>query len=428
MVAKIFLWNQWVGAVLWDADREIATLEFSTDFVKLGLDLAPIAMPLEKLQLGQRIYSFPRLNNQTFLGLPGLLADALPDRFGNAIIDAWLAKKGRDPNSVNPVEKLCFMGNRSMGALEFTPAVEFAENKDEVFAIDEMITVAKEILQQKRQLHSNLHEDGKDAMRSILKVGTSAGGARAKAVIALNAETGEIRSGNAEVEQGFEHWIIKFDGMGDLEFGNPMGYGRIEYAHYLMAKDCGIEMAECRLLEENDRAHFMTRRFDRIGNEKIHQQSLCGMAHFDYNLPGIYSYEQAFQVMRTLRLPYHDAEQMYMRMVFNVMARNQDDHTKNIGFLMTPSGKWRLSPAYDMSYAYNPEGGWTSRHQMTVNGKAENITKNDLLNVAREMNIKKPESLIQRIHKTIKNWPTYAEISGVSESNLVEISRNQQIL
>ncbi len=412
MVARVYIWNQLVGMVAWDEARGYAVFEFDADFVKGNLDLAPLHMPLEQAR-NNRIFYFPGLNADTFKGLPGLLADSLPDNYGNALIDAWLARQGRNPQSVTPVERLCFIGTRGMGALEFQPSKEPQKEKSEALEIEDLLQIAREMLQKKASLNGNLNRDKLQAIKSIIKVGTSAGGARAKAIIAFNETTGEVRSGQLPTDAGFENWIIKFDGVLNEITGDPQGYGRIEYAYHKMAVAAGIEMTECRLLEENDRAHFMTRRFDRIENEKLHLQSLCGIAHFDYNNPNLYSYEQAFQVMRQLRLPYSQAEQFYMRMVFNVMARNQDDHTKNIAFLMQKNGDWKLSPAFDVTYAYNPEKGWTMRHQMSVNGKRENIEKDDLIAVAKAMNIKKPTQLIEQISVAIKNWKLFAEMAGV---------------
>ena len=333
MVAKIFLWDTLVGAVWWNEETQTAVLEFAPEGIKSNLDVAPIIMPINNMLNGNRIFSFPGLNQETYKGLPGMLADVLPDRFGNAVIDAWLARKGRSAADVNPVERLCFIGTRGMGALEFQPAAEPFMEESEILEMKELVNIASDLIHQKKKLKTNLKENRLQALRSMIQVGTSAGGARAKAIVAFNEKTGEVRSGQLPAGEDFEYWILKFDGIHDAVLGNPAGYGRIEYAYYQMAVDCGIEMMESRLLEENDRAHFMTKRFDRVGNEKLHMQSLCGIAHFDFNMPGAYGYEQAFQIMRQLRLPYQAAEQMFLRMVFNVVARNQDDHTKNIAFL-----------------------------------------------------------------------------------------------
>ena len=341
------------------------------------------------------------------MGLPGLLADALPDAYGKALLDRWLATIGR--SFANPVERLCYQGKRSMGALEFEPAQDTFLEKDTKIEIDSLVEIAREALNQKAELITNLSQDRKEALMNIIKVGTSAGGQRAKAVIAFNEKTQDVRSGQIDAPDGYEHWLLKLDGVTNRELGDPKFYGLIEYAYYLMAKDAGIDMMPCRILSENGRSHFMTKRFDRIGGkEKLHMQTLCGIAHYDYKMLRAYSYEQAFQVMRQMRLPYIQAEEMYRRMVFNVVARNQDDHTKNISFLMDKTGKWRLAPAYDISWSYNPKGKWTSQHQMSINNKWTDITLDDLLKVASAMNIRKPREIIEKIIDVVGHWPDYA--------------------
>lgn len=425
-VARVILWNKNVAAVLWDENKQYAILEFEPSFIKRGLDISPLLMPLNELQRGNTIFSFPSLPKETFFGLPGLLADSLPDRFGNKILDAWLTRQGRDLQSVNPVERLCYTGKRGMGALEYKPALHPNRYfKSDPLEIEEMINLTNEILNERKNIHANLDKDNEKALLDIIKVGTSAGGARAKAVIAYNEKTGEVRSGQADVPDDFSHWIIKFDGIKQKELESPGGYGRIEFAYHKMATDCGINMNECRLLEENDRAHFMTKRFDRLnGNEKLHLQTLCAIVHYDYNDPNSYSYEQAFQVMRQLKLHYPDAEQLYTRMVFNVIAKNSDDHTKNISFLMDKTGKWKLSPAYDITYAYNPNSKWTRRHQLSINGKRENITGEDLLKVGKEMNIKKAKEIVNRVKDVVNNWNNYAKDCNIPASQIAAIAKN----
>ena len=428
-VATVLLWNKIVGAVLWDESRQYAIVEFDDSFIKRALDISPVIIPLSELQRENKIFSFPALAKETFYGLPGLLADSLPDRFGNRILNAWLTKQGRDLQNINPVERLCYTGKRGMGALEYKPAMHPAGNyKSDPLEIDELIYLANEILNERTRLSGNLKDESEHSLIDIIKVGTSAGGARAKAIIAYNEKTGEVRSGQSNAPENFSHWIIKFDGVKMKELGDPRGYGRIEYAYYKMALESGITMNECRLLEENDRAHFMTKRFDRInGNEKIHLQTLCAIAHFDYNDPNSYSYEQAFQVMRQLRLHYPDAEQLYRRMVFNVIAKNLDDHTKNISFLMDKTGKWKLAPAYDVTYAFNPESKWTRRHQLSINAKRDEITKDDLLKVGKEMNIKKAKEIIEQVKNIVADWSTFAKSCGIPKSQLDEIARNQKV-
>lgn len=402
-LADIYLWGQHAGTVAWDENYQAASFEFTPEFASGQWDISPLMMPVRQRQ----IYQFPSLNKDTFVGLPGLLADALPDAFGKALLDKWLVSVGR--TFANPVERLCYQGKRSMGALEFVPAQDNYLEQGTKLEIDSLVEVAREVLDEKKKLDVNVNEDTKEAIANIVRVGTSAGGQRAKAVIAYNENTGEVRSGQIDVPDGFSHWLLKLDGVTNAELGDPKHYGEIEYVYYLMARVAGINMTECRLLEENGRAHFMTRRFDRLsGNEKVHMQTLCGIAHYDYKMLHAYSYEQAFQVMRQLRLPYSQAEEMFRRMVFNVIARNQDDHTKNISFLMDKNGRWSLSPAYDMSWSYNPKDVWTSRHQMSVNGKWDDITRADLLALAKNVNIKQADAIIDEVKEGVSKWRTFA--------------------
>jgi len=426
--ALVRMWDRLVGAVAWDDERRLATFEFDPDFLDEGLDLAPLKMPWAQARRAQARFNFPGLAFETFRGLPGLLADALPDNFGNSIIDAWLARQGRTAESFSPVERLCYTGRRAMGALEFEPAILGTLDESVPVEVGDLVVLARTMLDNRAELQVNLQADASDALLDIIRVGTSAGGGRPKAVIAVNDATGEVRSGQVEAPEGFDHWILKFDGVRDSQLGEPAGYGRIEYAYHLMATACGIEMTTCRLLEESDRAHFMTRRFDRpAGGAKLHLQSLCSVAHFDFNSAGAHSYEQAFQVMRELRLPYPDAEQQFRRTVFNIVARNQDDHTKNIAFLMNQNGEWRLSPAFDVTYAYNPAGDWTNRHQMTLNGKRGDFTRDDLLGVGREMSIKKGADIIAEVGEAVGCWAEFAASAGVPEEKAAAIGKTHRM-
>jgi serine/threonine-protein kinase HipA len=419
-LANIKIWDNIVGYLLWREETETATFEYAPEFKRLGLDLSPIEMPISQ----QRVFAFSNISKETFLGLPGLFADSLPDAYGKALLDRWLASNGR--HFANPVERLCYQGKRSMGALEFEPAQnDYLETSSNI-EIDSLVTTAREVLNQKEAFSTNM-SDTKEALINIIKVGTSAGGQRAKAIIAYNDETKEVRSGQIEAPEGFEHWLLKLDGVTNSELGDPQHYGKIEYVYYLMAKEAGIEMSECRLLEENGRAHFMTKRFDRQKNHKIHMQTLCGIAHYDYKMLRAYSYEQAFQVMRRLRLPYNQAEEMYRRMVFNVIARNQDDHTKNISFLMNRSGKWSLSPAYDVSWAYNPQGNWTSKHQMSINNKWDEITRADLIATAKNMNIKRPELIIEQVIDSVNLWYKFAKDYDIPNDTIKQIGDTLQL-
>ena len=415
-LAKVYIWGEYAGAVLWNENTGSATFEYEPSFARKGWDLSPLMMPINE----NRAHSFRDLSKDTFMGLPGLLADALPDAYGKALLDRWLASLGRE--FANPVERLCYQSKRSMGALEFMPVKDDYLDESSAIEISSLVQIAAEVLSDKTDLKTNLNEDTKEALINIIKVSTSAGGQRAKAVIAYNDTTGEVRSGQLEAAEGFSHWLLKLDGVTNAALGDPQHYGKIEYAYYKMALKAGIEMTECRLLEENGRSHFMTKRFDRMGGfEKIHMQTLCGIAHYDYKMLHAYSYEQAFQVMRRLRLPYGQAEQMFKRMVFNVIARNQDDHTKNISFLMDKTGTWKLSPAYDMSWAYNPKGEWTSHHQMSINNKWDNITRADLMAVAEAMHIKKADSIINETCDAVSMWTTIAKELDIPSNMIVKI-------
>lgn len=360
-VARVKMFGMNVGTFRWDSAYDVARFEYDAQFVGKGLEPSPLMMPVRQ----GRVYSFGNLNREVFSGLPGMLADSLPDTYGRALFDKWLTLTGRTAG--NPIETLCFLGQRCMGALEFEPATGPVSSDMEI-EIDSLVEVAKEALAKKEEFGTNLGVDRKAAIAEILRLGTSAGGQRAKAIIAYNKETGEVRSGQVPVSEGFDYYLIKLDGVSaEAGFKETENFGRIEYSFYLLAKECGIEMTECSLIEKSGRAHFLTKRFDRVKGEKIHMQTLCGIAHYDFHLRRAYSYEQAFNVMRRLRLPYSQAEEMFRRMVFNVVIRNQDDHTKNISFLMDKTGKWTLSPAYDIGYAYNRNGSWTETHQMSIN-------------------------------------------------------------
>lgn len=429
-VAEIKVWGELVGAVRWDEKEQLAYFEYDPKFLQKGWDLSPIKMPISN---GSRIYSFPELRKgradieDTFKGLPGLLADALPDKYGNRLINSWLVQQGRAENSMNPVEKLCFIGSRGMGALEFDPAQIKSSKNSFSLEIDGLVDIAKKMLNEREAFQTNISKDEEKAMTEILKIGTSAGGARPKAVIAFNPKTKEVRSGQGNVPKGFEHWLIKLDGVSGEQFGESSGWGRVEYAYYLMAKDCGIEISESQLLEENGRAHFMTKRFDRERNEKHHIQSLCGLQHYDFNDMNGYSYEQLFQTMRMLKLTYPEAEEMFRRMVFNVLATNYDDHTKNFSFLLKKDEDWRLAPAYDLCFSYDETNHWVSKQTLSVHGKRLNILKEDLLTIAKDNNIKKGEKIIDEINSIVKSWSNYAKQAEVRKDLKDKIFQNLNV-
>lgn len=422
-VAKVTMFGIPVGLFRWDDQYQVVRFEYERSFVGRGLEPSPLMMPV----LEGRVYSFAGLDRETFKGLPGMLADSLPDTYGRALFDRWLFLTGR--TSSNPIETLCFLGKRCMGALEFEPAMDVDYDTNERFEISSLVNVAKEALNEKSAFDANLNDDRKHAIAEILRLGTSAGGQRAKAIIAYNKSTGEVRSGQVEAPAGFDYYLIKLDGVSATAgFKATENYGRLEYSFYQLAKACGIEMTDSSLIEENGRAHFLTKRFDRQNGKKIHMQTLCGIAHFDYRMHRAYSYEQAFNVMRALRLPYSAAQEMFRRMVFNVVVRNQDDHTKNISFLMGEDGVWRLSPAYDMGYAYNPNGGWTATHQMSINDKFDDITRQDLLQFARKNNIKDAPAMIDGICETVARWPEMAHACEVPSAMTQAILSNYNML
>jgi len=411
----VSLWGTDIGYVTLGDDEQIAEFEYNRDFLRSGIEIAPICMPLSA-----KVYRFPELPVKSFHGLPGLLADSLPDKYGNAIIDTWLAIRGRKAESFNALERLCYIGNRGMGALEFRPAMSRGRPSTSSIHVAELVRLASEILTHRSSLATVFeHRQNEQAVREIIRVGTSAGGARAKALIAWNPATNEVRSGQVNAGDGFEYWLMKFDGVKnnrDKELADPEGFGAIEFAYAKMAQDAGINMMPCRLFEEGGRRHFMTRRFDRTEEGgKMHMQSLAAVAHYDFNSAGAYGYEQAIMVMRELGLGQDAIEQQFRRMVFNIVARNQDDHVKNIAFLMNRQGEWFLSPAFDVIYSFNPEGDWTSAHQMTLNGKRDNFVLADFEACGKLARLKQGEAkaIVHEVQDAVSRWRDYADAVGV---------------
>lgn len=428
-LAAVNLWGRRIGAVSLAEGADVATFAYEPAFVRSQIEVAPLFMPLS-----DRIYSFPGLNPESFYGLPGLLADALPDRYGHTLIDAWLATQGRTPDSFDAVERLCYMGARGMGALEFTPAAGPRTRKSERIHIESLVQLASEVLSNRNTLQVSFADPDKAAaLHEILQVGTSAGGARAKAVIAWNPETNEVRSGQVEAGEGFGYWLLKFDGVSnnkDRGLADPQGYGAVEFAYSEMAKAAGIAMTDCRLLPEGGRRHFMTRRFDRTeAGGKLHMQSLAALAHYDYCSPDSYTYEQAFQVMRRLNLPMDQMEELFRRMTFNVVARNQDDHVKNIAFLMDRDGVWSLAPSYDVNWAMDPTNKWLRQHQMSVNGRRDDFTRADLEACAAtaSINAARARTIIDEVVATVADWPRFAEAAEVDEAMRASIDPSLRV-
>ena len=426
---RVQLWGSDIGAVSWLPDRGISVLQYTSAFASSGIEVSPLMMPLRNDP-----YEFPTLAFESFRGLPGLLADSLPDKFGNALIDAWLSQEGRTAGSFTPVERLCYTGVRGMGALEFKPKLGDVAATSRKISIDALVALANRVLDERVALSGKLGGD-EDArvIEDILRVGTSAGGARAKAVLAWNPATGDFRSGQVPASDGFEHWLLKFDGIHgnrDKELSDPQGFGRIEYAYYRMALAAGIDMNDCRLHEENGRAHFMTKRFDRRDDgDKLHMQSLSALLHYDFNLAGAYSYEQALLAIRRLGLPREDMEQQIRRAYFNIVARNQDDHVKNIAFLMNRQGEWRLSPAFDVAYSYNPNGVWTGQHQMSLAGRRDQFTADDLIAFAATGDVKRGSAkrILSEVTTAVAHWDEFAREAGVTDDDVRRIGAQHRL-
>lgn len=430
LIVDVKLWGKDVGSLIWNEKLDIAAFQYDSKFLRSRLDISPIMMPLKKSS-EERVYQFPANRNVCFGGLPGLIADSLPDKFGTQIINEWFAAHGLPNEQITPLDRLCYVGRRGMGALEFEPCQKFTDlETSSILHVEELTKLADSIFNNRAAFQEKLIQENK-AIIDVLKVGTSAGGAKPKAIIAYNNMTGEVRSGQVKAPEGFTYWLLKFDGTTYSEHdkitSNPQGIGNIEYAYYCMAKDSGIEMMESRLLTENDYSHFMTKRFDRLDNgEKLHVQTLAGISHYDRDTR--HSYEEAFGIMRKMRLDYPQMEEFYRRMVFNVVSRNHDDHTKNFSFLMNQEGKWKLAPAYDLCYSYSPSGKWTNKHQMSLNGKQDNFTYQDLIDVAQNTGINRPEAIIEKTVETISKWMDYAKDCGVKESHARQIEGNLILL
>ncbi len=419
---EVRIWGKTVGAVALDPGLGYYAFEYDPAFAKIGVELAPLTMPLSR---ARNPFVFTQLPEMTFRRLPAMLADALPDDFGNALVDAWMARDGVAREQITPLDRLAYMNRRGLGALEFRPA------RGSTRAASTAIELSKLVEGARLAVAGNMETDdlANAALAQIIRVGTSAGGARAKAVIAWNPETHEIRAGQFEVPKGFEHWILKFDGMGaDRELGEGQGYGRIEYGYHLMALAARIMMAPSRLLEEGGRAHFMTRRFDRDGNTKHHLQTLCALAHLDFRQRATHDASQLFLTLRDLHLGYEALEQAFRRIAFNVMAANCDDHTKNISFLLREGGDWELAPAYDVTHAYNPKGEWTYQHLVGVNGKFAGITRHDLLELAERFAIGTASTVLGEVSAAVVKWPEYAEKAGLETLQVERIAKHHRLL
>ncbi|HDY8069284.1 TPA: type II toxin-antitoxin system HipA family toxin [Vibrio vulnificus] len=427
-----------VGAVSFDTEKGLGSFEYDPSFVKKGVELSPIKMPLSN-----RIYRFPELDFNTFKGLPGLIADSLPDDFGNAVLNAWVASQGRSPSDITPLQRLQYTGKRGMGALEYAPATKLRSlNASQQVEIQSLVSIAQEILDSRGNFEVELKQNGQDdreAMMSLLSVGMSAGGARPKAVLAFNEDFTQVRSGQTNVPSGFTHYLMKFDGVSEHNknqetFGDPLGYGAMEFVYHLMANKCGVDMMPCRLLHEGNRRHFITQRFDRIKNSKVHVQTLNGLAHIDYKKPGSFSYAELFGIARQLKLSAVDAEQLLKRMTFNIIARNHDDHSKNFAFMLKQDrqkkDKWSLAPAYDLAYSYKPGSKWVNSHWMSLNGKRDNFTRSDFYSLEKLspiFNKRKIDDIIDTTIEHVSTWRQLAEEWDVPKTLIDEIQENLRL-
>lgn len=419
---EVRIWGHQVGAVARDDAVGAYVFEYAPAWRRRGIELAPLLMPITGTQSK---FVFPTLSEPAFKRLPGMLADALPDDFGNALIDAWMARQGVDKHQVTTLDRLAYMGKRGVGALEFRPAKGAHRESHQPLHMQQLVETARQLI------HGDLSDDAQaqSALANIIRVGTSAGGARAKAVVAWNPETDELRSGQFDVAEGFEHWLLKFDGVGkDLELGTGANYGRIEFAYHRMALAAGIDMHACRLLEENGRAHFMTKRFDRDGNRKHHVQSLCAMQHLDYKQRGTHAYETLFLVAERLGLDDLARAQLFLRMAFNVMARNCDDHTKNFAFLLREGHSWELTPAFDVTHAYNPDGEWTYQHLMSVNGKFDDIRRADLTAAGDRFSVPRISTLLDQVMDAVARWAEFATEAALPAREADKVAADHRLL
>tara|TARA_R110001592_G_scaffold116041_1_gene316801 strand:- start:9 stop:1325 length:1317 start_codon:yes stop_codon:yes gene_type:complete len=422
-----------VGALSFDTDTGLGAFEYSPSFIAKGIELSPLKMPVAK-----RIYSFPELDFLSFKGLPGMIADSLPDDFGNAVLNAWVAAQGRSPSDITPLQRLQYIGKRGMGALEYAPATKLKTlNASMQVEIESLVSIAQEILDSRDSFAIELNKDGgenREAMLSLLSVGTSAGGARPKSVLAFNEDFTQVRSGQVDVPEGFTHYLMKFDGVSEHSkdketFGDPLGFGAMEYVYYRLAKSCGIDMMPSRLLQEDKRHHFITQRFDRVGNDKVHVQTLNALAHVDYKKPGSFSYAELFAVARQMKLSVSDAEQLLRRMIFNIVARNHDDHSKNFAFILK-AGKWSLAPAYDLAYSYKPGSKWVNSHWMSLNGKRENFVREDIYSLEKLSPLfsrSKIKTIVEETIAHVATWRELATQTAVPSSLIEEVESNLRL-
>ena len=419
--AEVYLWGTRIGIIHQPRGRKYASFEYDRNFLNSGIEVSPLKMPL-----ASNVYEFPDLADGAFHGLPGLVADSLPDKFGNAVIENWLLSQGKSISDFTTIDRLCYTGKRGMGALEYVPATADIEDIDENINVQEMVRFASEVLNDQKKI--TLNAKNELAYSQLVQVGSSAGGARAKALIAWNEQTNEVKSGQLQLGEGFDYWLMKFDNVsknGDHGLADRPEYTLIEYAYHKMAVACGIQMNECKLYHSGNDNHFMTKRFDRADDKKIHMQSLGAIAHVSYQIPALCSYELAARYMKEIGLVPKEIEQFYRRMTFNYLAANQDDHVKNVSFLMDRTGRWTLAPAYDITFAYDKDNKWLRGHKMTVNGKTTDIAATDIVAAGTAMGLKERryKDIAEECTEVIAHFPDFAKEAGIRKETVDYINR-----
>ena len=423
MIVQVKLYDEILGTIDWNANKGSSIFQYSNNALNREIEPSPIIMPTQ-----ERIFETNR-DHINFHNLPYLLSDSMPDDFGNTMMKEWLKQKKLSIDDINPVDRLTYVGRRGMGALEYEP-VSYKENNNYNVTISELLEVAKKVLEGKEE--TSYDDLDKDSLSDILRIGTSVGGARAKALVAIkfdsNKKITEIKSGDITQTEGYSYWLLKIDGANEKTLGEGEGLGKIEYAYYLLAKESGIEMSDSILFEENNRFHFLTKRFDRTDNgDKIHMQTFGALAGIDYKIQKASSYETLFRVMKRLSLPYYQFEQQYRRALFNVIARNHDDHVKNFSFLMDKVGKWKISPAYDINYSYSPGGTWTNVHQSSINNKFDNFSRDDLLSLGKTFGIKKANHILDEIIAAVNLWPKIATEVDIPKKEIEARSKGLRV-
>lgn len=431
---EVYLWGTKIGAIAYEPGQtEVSTFEYDKDFIKMGIEVSPISVPIK-----YSIHTFDDISKKTFHGLAGFIADSLPDKFGNQLIDQYFALKGRSSSDITPLDRLLYIGNRAMGALEFKPAINLDDkNKNIELNLQDLSQLAEMILIKKEKFANELKNSDKKNVINLLRIGSSAGGARSKALVAMDKD-GKLYDGTINHKKACKYYLLKFDSSSNSDRDNkdPKGMTKVEYIYSILARKCNINMPYTTFIQIEDDFHFLIERFDRIDKnkgftkDKLHYVSWCGMAHAHRDETGAFSYEQLVMIVRELKLGQDSVFEIFKRAVFNLVGRNQDDHTKNFGFLMDRNGRWSLSPAFDITYSYDPEGKWTKSHQITLNGKEDNFTLEDIISFGKYCNLSKKKSLevLNNTVSAFKEFPKLADRYKVDRRLKESIYSNLRIL